>query len=175
MRAGTCPFISPFMDKRIFLPKESTRHSSLDKKTMKNNNNLVQSRSQFWQTWAMLVGMFASKLHCNFHNWTMATRILRLFLYLYCRQLPTRKKNDAVQIFCETINRQRYDFFWSRSSELFWQIRNRQMEWLPVLLNRVKLYFRLGRLKFGLNDRYYSYMICKIRGRSIQLGNNKCS
>ena len=55
MRSGTCPFISPFMDKRIFLPKESTRHSSLDKNTMKNNNNLVQSRSQFWQTWAMNV------------------------------------------------------------------------------------------------------------------------
>ena len=55
MRSGTCPFISPFMDKRIFLPKESTRHSSLDKKTMKNNNNLVQSRSQFWQTRAINV------------------------------------------------------------------------------------------------------------------------
>ena len=55
MRSGTCPFISPFMDKRIFLPKESTRHSSLDKKTMKNNNNLVQSRSQFRQTRAINV------------------------------------------------------------------------------------------------------------------------
>ena len=55
MRSGTCPFISPFMDKRIFLPKESTRHSSLDKNTMKNNNNLVQSRSQFCQTRAMNV------------------------------------------------------------------------------------------------------------------------
>ena len=53
MRSGTCPFISPFMDKRIFLPKESTRHSSLDKKTSKNNNNLMQSRSQFCQTRAM--------------------------------------------------------------------------------------------------------------------------
>ena len=46
MRSGTCPFISPFMDKRIFLPKESTRHSSLDKKTMKNNNNLVQCKKK---------------------------------------------------------------------------------------------------------------------------------
>ena len=55
MRSGTCPFISPFMDKRIFLPKESTRHSSLDKKTLKNNNNLMQSRSQFCQTRAMNV------------------------------------------------------------------------------------------------------------------------
>ena len=55
MRSGTCPFISPFMDKRIFLPKESTRHSSLDKNTMKNNNNLVQSRSQFCQIRAMNV------------------------------------------------------------------------------------------------------------------------
>ena len=55
MRSGTCPFISPFMDKRIFLPKESTHHSSLDKKTLKNNNNLMQSRSQFCQTRAMNV------------------------------------------------------------------------------------------------------------------------
>ena len=68
MRSGTCPFISPFMDKRIFLPKESTRHSSLAKNTKQNNYDLVQSRSQFCQTRAMNVlwsanGMDKGKAH----------------------------------------------------------------------------------------------------------------